>query len=167
MRSFVCSQACDTKAVILCLPRCPINSLKPLPVIESALRMELLLNLLWVLLAALMASLWVRFTPCGRSARRMQFIALALLLLLLFPVISVTDDLQAAQSPAEADCCLRRDHGCTDHHFIAPPFAALAPSAFAWPPFASLRLPSRGFPPTPALDRPELDPIQNRPPPAA
>jgi hypothetical protein len=129
--------------------------------------MELLLNLLWVLLAALMLCLWVKMTRRSGSDRRMQLISLALLLLLLFPVISVTDDLQAAQNPAEADCCLRRGHGCAAHHFISPPFAAPPPSIFAELSFGFLRLASPGGPPAPFLAHPELDPIQNRPPPAA
>jgi len=68
--------------------------------------METVLNLAWALLVMLMFGLWMRFAPhTGPNRRgdspRIQFVALAVLILLLFPVISVTDDLQAIQNPAE------------------------------------------------------------------
>src|ERR1035438_6715069 len=100
-------------------------SLTYTPLVESALRMELVLNLAWVLLAALMFCLWLRFAPRTDVDRRMQFVALAVLLLILFPVISVTDDLQAMQNPAEADCLLRRDHACSTAYSIFPALADL------------------------------------------
>jgi hypothetical protein len=47
--------------------------------------------------------------PAAGATRRTQMVALAVLILILFPVISVTDDLQAIQNPAEVDSCLRRE----------------------------------------------------------
>jgi len=129
--------------------------------------MELVLNLAWVLLATLMFCLWSRFGPRAGADKRMQFVALALLILILFPVISVTDDLQAAQNPAETDSCLRRDHMVASPHSIFPPVAALPLPVFAEPSFGILRIAAPGSLRAPVVDRPVFAPIQNRPPPVA
>ena len=135
--------------------------------VESVLGMELLLNLAWVLVAAQMFCLWLLVARNPGTDRRMQFVALALLLLALFPVISVTDDLQTSLNPAEADCCLRRDYACSTPHSICPPVAALPLPAFAGQSFGVLRVGGPGNPSAPLTDRPELAPVENRPPPAA
>jgi hypothetical protein len=134
--------------------------------------MELFLNLAWVVLAALMFCLWLRFSPLtgpqGRIVdRRMQFVALAVLIAILFPVISVTDDLQAIQNPAETDSCQRRDHVVSSAHSIFPAVAALPVPAFAELSFGILRFVAPGRLPAPLIDLPALASIQNRPPPAA
>jgi hypothetical protein len=64
--------------------------------------MELVLNLVWVLLATVIVRLWICHAPNHCVRKRTQVAALLLLLLVLFPVISVTDDLQAMQNPAES-----------------------------------------------------------------
>jgi hypothetical protein len=46
-----------------------------------------------------------------------------MLLLILFPVISVTDDFWAAQNPAEADTCVRRNDVTAYAHTIVPEIA--------------------------------------------
>jgi hypothetical protein len=97
----------------------------------------------------------------------MQFVALAVLILILFPVISVTDDLQAAQNPAETDCCLRRNHACSTPHSIIPAIAALPLPVFAELSFGALHVVAPGSLPAPLLENPALAPVQNRPPPAA
>jgi hypothetical protein len=134
--------------------------------------MELFLNLAWVLLATLMFCLWPCFAPrTGRDRRtndwRMQFVALAVMLLIVFPVISVTDDLQATQNPAETDSTARKDHIAANPHSIMPAVAALPLPVLAGlftglPRFAGTR-----SLPVPAIDHPALASIQNRPPPAA
>jgi len=134
--------------------------------------MELFLNLAWVALAALMFCLWLCFasrTGPDRHIenRRAQFIALAVLLLILFPVISVTDDLQAIQNPAETDSSLRRNHIVSNAHSIFPAAAALPPPVFAELSFGALSFRAPGNLPAPAIDHPALAPIQNRPSPAA
>jgi hypothetical protein len=134
--------------------------------------MELFLNLAWVLLAALLFCLWPRFAPRtgpeGRMKdRRMQFVALAVLLLILFPVISVTDDLQAVQNPAETDSSLRRDHIIASSHSILPAVAALPLAVFAGL-FSGLpRSAATRNLPVPAIYDPALAAIRNRPPPSA
>jgi hypothetical protein len=127
--------------------------------------MELLLNLAWMLLAALMISVWLRSAPSEGESRKTQFVALTLLILILFPVISVTDDLMAAQNPAEADCCLRKDHVVASSHSMIPMAAALPLPTFAE---MTLGIPHFAAPSNFTLPRvacPALASIQNRPPP--
>jgi hypothetical protein len=129
--------------------------------------MEFALNLAWVVLAALMFCLWLRFAPRQGTDRRMQLIALAVLLLILFPVISVTDDLLTIQNPAETDSCVRRDYAVSNAHSILPAVAALPQPVFAELSFAFQRFAAPGHLPAPAVDHPGMAEIQNRPPPAA
>jgi hypothetical protein len=128
--------------------------------------MELLLNLAWVLLAAIMFCLWLRFAARAGVGSRLQFAALAVLLLILFPVISVTDDLQAAQNPAEADCLVRRDYGPISHSIQAP-IAALPLLGATGVCLGLFRLAITASPRDPFFDHPEVASIQNRPPPVA
>jgi len=134
--------------------------------------MELFLNLAWVVLAVLMVCLWPHFAPrTGRDGhmqdRRLQLVVLAVLLLILFPVISVTDDLQAVQNPAETDTSLRRDHAAASPHSIFPAVAALPLPVFAELFFGSPSMAATRSIAVPAIDQPALASIQNRPPPAA
>jgi hypothetical protein len=70
---------------------------------------ELLLNLLWFSVSLLLVALWVRAVRLGHTRRTWNtFVALALLLVLLFPVISMTDDLVAMATPFEAEHIVRR-----------------------------------------------------------
>jgi nitrate reductase NapE component len=134
--------------------------------------MELFLNLAWALLAVLMVCLWPRFAPrTGPDGHmrdlRMQFVALAVLLLILFPVISVTDDLQAVQNPAETDSSQRRDHIAASSHSIFPAVAALSLPVLAGH-FSGLpRFTGTRNLPTPAICDCALASIRNRPPPGA
>ncbi|MDR3727885.1 MAG: hypothetical protein P4K86_12670 [Terracidiphilus sp.] len=125
------------------------------------------LNLGWMLLGALLFCLWLRFGPHPGTDRRMQLVALAVLVMILFPVISMTDDVFAAQNPAEADCCLRRDHGFSAAHSIFPVAATLPQPVFAELSFGFLRFAAPANYPAPAVDHPGLKTILNRPPPAA
>ena len=68
---------------------------------------------------------WLCTGGDSRRSRTSQLVALAMLLLILFPVISVTDDIWAAHNPAEADTWLRRDELSGHHHTITPEFAVL------------------------------------------
>ena len=133
--------------------------------------MELALNLAWMALAALMFCLWLRVAPRTGPDRHIehrhaQFVALTVLILILFPVISVTDDLQALQNPAETDSCQRRDHIVSNPHSIFPGGAALPMPVFAELSFGILHLATPGSLTAPVIDHPALASIQNRPPPA-
>jgi len=132
--------------------------------------MELTLNLAWALLATLMFWLWMRHATREHLSRRMQLVALAVVTLILLPIISVTDDIQMAQNPAEADAyylCTRRDHVAVCPHSIFPPAATLPPPVFAERSFGFLRFAALGNRPAPLVKIPALASIQNRPPPAA
>jgi len=72
--------------------------------------MELALNLVWLAMATSLLVLWLRGGKAAVRTWVVQMISVAALLLILFPAISVTDDLQAAQTMAETDTSLRRCH---------------------------------------------------------
>jgi hypothetical protein len=129
--------------------------------------METLLNFVWVLLAVAGVRLWLCHAPCKGSSRRTQIAALAMLIVILFPVISVTDDLLTIQNPAELECCARRNHSASCPHFISPIVATLPPFVVAESSFGFLRLAASSSFPVPTVDNPALASIQNRPPPAA
>lgn len=70
--------------------------------------MELFLNLVWAGLAVALVASWLRRPAHELAPRRLQWMSLLVVVLLLLPVISMSDDLIAAQGPAEVDTCLRR-----------------------------------------------------------
>ncbi len=71
--------------------------------------MELLLNLVWVATSILLIARWIWSIREGRTEFAWtKLLALALLLVLLFPVISMTDDLVAMSTPAEVEHMMRR-----------------------------------------------------------
>jgi hypothetical protein len=129
--------------------------------------MELVLNLVWVLLAAAIVRLWICHAPNQSVRRRTQFAAMLLLLLVLFPVISVTDDLQAMQNPAESESTLRRANAAVSPHSVFPEVAAVLPSEFTEISLSVLPFAACTLFPGPAIDNPALAPVQNRPPPEA
>jgi hypothetical protein len=70
--------------------------------------LELLFNLLWLTLSVAMLALWFwsqsRWGDESlRACTRMQIIALAALILILLPIVSLTGDLQTCTAPVEAD----------------------------------------------------------------
>jgi hypothetical protein len=138
------------------------------PHVELDLVMELTLNLGWALLALGMLWAWVRMAPQRTSDRRIQIVALAVVILILLPAISMTDDLVAAQNPAEIDCCARRNH---DHaacpHSITPTAAAPPLPCFTGISLAFVGVAGPSNLPSPFVENPSLASIQNRPPPAA
>lgn len=94
--------------------------------------MELLSNLFWVVVAV---GLWCVWLAQPRNPRSLsmrfgiggQIVALAVLTLILLPVISVSDDLQASYNPAEIErTCVRNDQ-----HLLLPSAPPPAPAAIA------------------------------------
>jgi len=138
-----------------------------IPNVELALGMELTLNLGWVLVAVWMLCAWLRVAPRAARERRAQFVALAVVILILLPAISMTDDLMAAQNPAEVDSCVRRDHGFASPHSIVPVTAALPLPVFQGPAFGFSQAGAPSHLPILLIENPSLTPIENRPPPAA
>lgn len=94
--------------------------------------MELLSNFVWMVAAL---ALWVWWMSQPRSTRGtslrpgigVQLVGLAVLTMILLPVISVSDDLQASHNPAEVErSCIR-----SDQHVLLPGAPAPAPSALS------------------------------------
>jgi hypothetical protein len=129
--------------------------------------MELALNLGWMVLTALMCGLWLYHAPAKGASRRTQLIALAVVVLIMLPVISVTDDILMAQNPAETDCYQRKDHAGTSGHPTVHPVANTILLFFVPPSSDSFQSAALGNPLAPVVKVPATDSIQNRPPPAA
>ncbi len=130
--------------------------------------MEVFLNLAWVSVAMVLACLWLRWGDRDGASRRRQIVALAILIAILLPVISVSDDLMAMQNATETDSVQRRDHLVAGGaHIVLPFVAVLSVAIFGGLPFGFQRFVSPGTLPHPALQSPERTAIQNRPPPAA
>jgi hypothetical protein len=127
---------------------------------------EILLNLAWAALALLMVCTWLRVED--GTDRRRQIIAICVLIAILFPVISVSDDLMAVQTATETDTCQRRDHLVTPGAYPNAPHSVALPASL----FQGVTVATLGFAPLPILsaptpDYPGIPAIQNRPPPAA
>ena len=98
--------------------------------------MEILLNCLWLVLGLSLTAAWSmhawRTRACEPDprlpSRQLQFTALLLLVILLFPVISLTDDIAMCTAPRDAERALRL-HDPFDGSQPAP---ALVPSTMAW-----------------------------------
>ena len=131
--------------------------------------MEIFLNFAWMLLAVVSVLLWVRYGPRAGANRRTQIAALAMLILILFPVISVTDDLQMALTVAEDDVYVRRNFAASGPHsnFPAPAVGILPRPSFTELSLVYLRMKAPGHLPAPVVNNPALTVIQNRPPPSA
>jgi hypothetical protein len=82
--------------------------------------MELLLNLIWVLLAVPAFWLWRYEASPGRRSRYLTpfriVLVLGFVLLLLFPVISATDDLRAMQPETEEALAGQRVSRSAEHN---------------------------------------------------
>jgi hypothetical protein len=101
---------------------------------------EILLNCLWLVLSLSLTTAWVlsvRRMPAAQLGRarvsllpstRLQLTAIVLLILLLFPVISLTDDLAMCAATRDTEQALRLDDLCTGAHSQA----AMLPSTLAW-----------------------------------
>lgn len=122
--------------------------------------------------AAVLLSLWLCGSRSNESERKSdkcrQLIAIVVLIAILFPVISVSDDLFAVQNTSETDNFLRRDHLIpTDTHPVQPVTTTLPAILFAGLGVVFLRFVSPNILPVPKPSHPELAAIESRPPPAA
>lgn len=139
--------------------------------------MEILLNLVWAALAVLIFCLWFRIgdrtgTDRRRHDRRrrivaIQIIAILLLIAILFPVISVSDDLMAVQNATEQDGTQRRDYFGAPGHQTTLAFTEIVSILNLDPGCASVHYCAVRNLSRPSIDHPELASIENRPPPVA
>ena len=96
--------------------------------------MEIILNIAWALCSLGLVWFWLRAGVAasdgrgpGRVSRQTQIFALAMVVMLLLPVISLSDDLVAAQGPAETDSCLRRATHIDEGHPSVVPVSITLP----------------------------------------
>lgn len=129
--------------------------------------MELFLNLVWLAIAALMVWLWTRHASQDCKNRRTQLVALIVLILIIFPVISVTDDLMAAQNMAEARSAQREDYAYSNTHPALPYMLAIYSIIFLDSLHASSQFVTADVFPVPEIKASVIHPIDNRPPPVA
>jgi len=137
-------------------------------------QVEIFFNLLWLALSSLLLGLWLfnrgrSADESVRSSAGIQFIALALLIVVLLPVVSLTDDLQACTMPAESEHLSRRGdfQAVADFTLHAVSVVIAGLSSFDTTPnahtFACLSLPAENETPSAGY----LRILGNRPPPAA
>ncbi|MGA3133937.1 MAG: hypothetical protein ABSD59_24515 [Terracidiphilus sp.] len=129
--------------------------------------MELALNLGWLALATAMCWLWVRYARREGWGRSAQLVSLGLVLVMMFVVITMYDDMAMAQNPAETRCFQREDDLGVHAHLPLHPAVALTPTLAAELYINPVRFAVPGSLLVPAVKVPVLFSIQNRPPPAA
>ena len=128
--------------------------------------MELSLNLAWLILAAVLVGLWARGARV-KTGRAQQLIAIAVLIVILFPVISMSDDLLAVQNAFEADSYQRRDHLMpSNNHPVQPGHTIIATVIFAGLGFGFSHFTPPHLLPDYEPEHPELTSFGSRPPPA-
>ena len=128
--------------------------------------MELFFNFAWAFVAMASVFLWAKYgrraLRCGHS----PLIGLSMLVVLLFPAISMSDDLWSLRHPAETDICQRREHrdSASLAQFQIP---AVLPNPIGLElnfQFGRIDQPRRVE--SAAVAAPALGPLANRPPPA-
>jgi hypothetical protein len=128
--------------------------------------MELVLNLVWMALAIAMGWLWVRYARRQGHGRWAQFVCLGLVLVMMFVVITMYDDMAMAQNPAETRSFQREDDLGGHAHPALHPVIASIPVPAAEFPFNTSRFAVPGGLLVPTVKVSALSSIQNRPPPA-
>lgn len=106
------------------------------PSITIAAGVEILLNCVWLVLGLSLISAWSAHVWRTRASRPdgslpscgLQFTAILLLVILLFPVISLTDDIAMCTAPRDAERALRLH----DPFDGAQPAQAFPLSTMAW-----------------------------------
>ncbi|MFC5863294.1 hypothetical protein ACFPT7_13400 [Acidicapsa dinghuensis] len=128
--------------------------------------MEILLNITWAVCSLILVGFWLRSGVASSQPRRTQLFALSMAVLLLLPVISLSDDLLAMQAPAETDTCVRRVQQLDNLHpatlLPALPSRVYVPALIG---FVSVQLPSRQNDVVPSFQLPSA--MDSRPPPQA
>ena len=127
--------------------------------------MEFAFNSVWALVAFASLCLWLAIGRRTAADRRLSLIGLVMLVVILFPVISVSDDLWSIQNPAETDSCQRRDHRDLSAHTPFPASTALPEQARFELMFEFMRADLPRVSILPPIENPAFDPVENRPPP--
>lgn len=128
--------------------------------------MEPIFNLVWALVTIAGVGFWFMQARRKRGSNRYSAIGLALLVVILFPVISVSDDLWSLQNPTETDSFHRRDYGGGTPHFQPISVSSLPETFGPELLFASWWIGTTHLIASPTIDNPALKPVENRPPPA-
>ena len=128
--------------------------------------MELALNLEWMAMAAAMCWLWVHHARREGHRRWAQIIALGLVFVMMFVVITMYDDMTMAQKPAEIRCFQREDKSGARAHIPVHFVVASIPTDAAGLPFNMSYSAVLGGPLVSHVRISALSCIQNRPPPA-
>lgn len=89
--------------------------------------MESVLNIAWALTSLSLILFWAKSSARDRVPRSVQFLALVMTVLLLLPVISLSDDLQTMQGPSETDTCVRRALHSDENHPATHPVSTTFP----------------------------------------
>jgi hypothetical protein len=145
--------------------------------LQSRAAVEILLNCVWLLLGLSLITAWSVHAWHSRGckanellpSRQLQFTAVLMLVVLLLPVISLSDDIAMCTAPRDAEGALR-----LHDPFDGPqPAAALLPSTMAWMDAVAILLhtgPSRPVEQDAKLTihlAETRQPIDSRPPPVA
>jgi hypothetical protein len=129
--------------------------------------MELALNLGWTAMAIAMCWLWIRHARREGQGRWTQFVSLALVLVIMFAVITMYDDMAMAQNPAETRCFQREDDLGVHERAQLHPVVASIPTPAAELPFDTFCSAALDGLLVPTVKVAALSSIQNRPPPLA
>jgi hypothetical protein len=129
--------------------------------------MELALNLGWTAMATAMCWLWARYARRDGRGRSAQVVSMALVLFIMFVVITTYDDMAMARNPAETSCFQREDDLGAHAHVPFHPVMASIPTLAAELPFNTFCVAVPDSLAVPAVTVPALTSIQNRPPPTA
>jgi hypothetical protein len=96
--------------------------------------MELLLNILWLMLTLPAIWLWLRDPACVQSSRRLgnmrPILLLGCVLVLLFPVVSATDDMHVMRPELEESSSAKRqaEQSGGDKSHSSPPALHVSPA---------------------------------------
>jgi hypothetical protein len=96
--------------------------------VESGRMMEILLNITWMVCSLALVGFWTRYAASKSGSRCTQALALSMVVLLLLPVISLSDDRVAMQGLAESDGNVRRALHPGDSHLSPTSDASALPA---------------------------------------
>ena len=128
--------------------------------------MEPLFNFVWALVAIAGVGFWFIQGRRNLGSDHSSAVGLALLVVILFPVISVSDDLWSLQNPTETDSFHRRDYGGGTPHTQPISVSSLPETFGSELLFSSWWIGIAHAVASPTVDNPALRPVENRPPPA-